>query len=726
MDPNRISPEAKKKTFELLTSIRSLGSYPAEIQARLKDASLNVELPRNLLTIRNIYSRRGGTPNEVREYIQALSASDPANPFLNLLKRQPSISYDELVKALSEFAFSAYYQNLGKEVEESALENTDQEQPVEVRPPAVDQNTPPEKPEADVPQKNAEPGIPSLPQIPSVSLRTNLVRKPPEPLITERGQRALQRGVQAEGRNRRIENARQFREQTKNLRTKPLQTEAPLRPPSEVSRNLPERRSRQDNIRQLRNQRLDRARNFRTQIQRTRVVPTARAPVSSLQRAMSARTSGVMRAAAPGLGRVGIGVQNLTRVAGPRAITGFFSGLGRGALGFLGMGGTAGSSGLIGRGGLNFSGAGGIGRFAGGGGIGRGVGAVAQTAAKIPPWIWLLLLMLLLFLFLFFNAQQECGKEGTVELQKSGPAEVENGKQIDYQILVNFKGSCVADVTVTDQVPANTKFVKADSSYKILGGFDTMNVGGEGVLQGNQVRWLLKGMTTGQTATLTLSVEPTVEDVWVVNQASYNARFQTDGTTRSGGFPSGPSRGLLCVDNLDSRLVRIFEEAGVKSNTSPSLLFAIAKAENGGDVKPWSLDGKLHPISPCGAHGLMQIQHPNDGSGKNYAASCAAIGGSSNPPEVFDGLKARYNEASEGNINDADADNDSIYGSGFYVKERSQPAGKGSEDQLTEAELRRISKDYLGAVNGPYADQYVNTYNNAFAAQRSCGGSTQP
>lgn len=183
-----------------------------------------------------------------------------------------------------------------------------------------------------------------------------------------------------------------------------------------------------------------------------------------------------------------------------------------------------------------------------GGGRSGGFRRIARGGGRRLLIILLLLLAggVLLGLFnIFGEPTVECGKGGEVDLQKSGPTEAENGKQIDYQILVNFKGSCVADVTVTDQVPANTKFLKADSSYKILGGFDTMNVGSAGKLIGNAVTWELKAMTTGQTATLTLSVEPTKEDAWVVNEASYNARFQggTQGGTTGGRGGSSPPEG---------------------------------------------------------------------------------------------------------------------------------------------------------------------------------------
>jgi hypothetical protein len=167
-------------------------------------------------------------------------------------------------------------------------------------------------------------------------------------------------------------------------------------------------------------------------------------------------------------------------------------------------------------------------------------------------------------------------------------------------------------------------------------------------------------------------------------------------------------------------LVEFFESAGVSAGVAPAILYGIAKGENGGTIQPWSIDGKLHAISPCGAHGLMQIQHINDGLGKNYGSTCAAINGTSNPPEVFDGLSSKYNGPSGGNIVDADSDKDSIFGAAFYVQERSWPEGRSVTDQLTDQEVISVSSSYLGALNATYAQYYLNNYRDAYAKQNTC------
>lgn len=296
------------------------------------------------------------------------------------------------------------------------------------------------------------------------------------------------------------------------------------------------------------------------------------------------------------------------------------------------------------------------------------------------------------------------GATGNLTITKTGPSAVGNGDNITYQISVSYKAG-TADIEVADKLPSGTDFLSASD-------------GGQN--QSGTVKWTLTGVSSTQ-KTITLTVKTTQPDIYVTNTATATATV-----TKTSGGGGGSGKGLLCVKGLDPRLTTFFEDAGVNSNTSPALIYSVAKAENGGDVKPWSLVGALHPISPCGAHGIMQIQHINDGSGRNYGASCRDIGGTSNPPEIFDDLKRLYNAASGGKITDADDDQSSIYAGAYHLRKYEMDSmittrAKNYNDQLTSGELSNIAASYVGAGNTGYINIMVDAYQNAFAAQGSCG-----
>lgn len=376
-------------------------------------------------------------------------------------------------------------------------------------------------------------------------------------------------------------------------------------------------------------------------------------------------------------------------------------------------------------------------------------------AVLANPITWVVVGLITMFTFVWWYDQlignSECSKPfgemrivkrlgdiGSLEVDPNKiEPEVQNGEKINFIVEVSYQLACrsrtLPSVVVTDKVPEGLEYVRGSAKS---GFYSTADIGPDGVYDETTrtLTWTFSNFPMSNPVFIYFSVDPIklddgsweIQDTWVTNEAKVKYTETGTPTTLSPSSQqisfTGPSRGLMCVPGLDERLARVFEEAGVAANVSPSIVYAIAKAENGGSVTPHSLDGKLHPISPCGAHGLMQIQHINDGSGKNYAASCAAIGGSSNPPEVWNGLSQTYNEISGGNIVDADSDKDSIFGSAFYIKDNGWPGGKNYTDFLSDSDAARVAVRYLGAGNMGYIGQTVNSYKDAFARQGTCGG----
>jgi hypothetical protein len=92
-----------------------------------------------------------------------------------------------------------------------------------------------------------------------------------------------------------------------------------------------------------------------------------------------------------------------------------------------------------------------------------------------------------------------------VKVTKTGPSEVENGANIEYKITVAYGGKGQADIEVTDIVPSNAEFISADSE-----GQETSGI----------IKWSVSKLPAGQTKTLSFSVKPTTDDIWVQNTAN--------------------------------------------------------------------------------------------------------------------------------------------------------------------------------------------------------------
>lgn len=144
-------------------------------------------------------------------------------------------------------------------------------------------------------------------------------------------------------------------------------------------------------------------------------------------------------------------------------------------------------------------------RFFGGGGGGS---RFVRNVGKKSIFLWLLFfgiagLLIGWFLFGLGGTDKE---EYKLQIVKSGPAgnKVENNQNITFQIKVSFTGPNPVDVEVSDPLPKNSRFVSASEGFSPKNGV---------------VKWNLTGLKPGENKTLSLTVEPTKEDIWVVNSA---------------------------------------------------------------------------------------------------------------------------------------------------------------------------------------------------------------
>lgn len=104
----------------------------------------------------------------------------------------------------------------------------------------------------------------------------------------------------------------------------------------------------------------------------------------------------------------------------------------------------------------------------------------AAAGLVANPWFWvvLIIIIILILILLWFLHDDLNSGDVTVNVTKSGPAEVPNPtsqdvsqpdpSDIQYSITVSWTGG-PSNITVTDYIPENTEFVSATGDYKLSG-----------------------------------------------------------------------------------------------------------------------------------------------------------------------------------------------------------------------------------------------------------------
>lgn len=163
------------------------------------------------------------------------------------------------------------------------------------------------------------------------------------------------------------------------------------------------------------------------------------------------------------------------------------------------------------------------------------------------------------------------GATGNLTITKTGPAAVNNGENITYQISVTYSGTGTADVEVADKLPSGTDFLSASD-------------GGQN--QSGTVKWSLTGITS-TAKSITLVLKTTQSDVYVTNTAIAKI------TGTSGG-------GIIDVTN--AKLADILAKSAQNANIPLPFLKAIAATE--GQLMSYSEDEVIKFSTPGWWNGL--------------------------------------------------------------------------------------------------------------------------
>ncbi len=117
-----------------------------------------------------------------------------------------------------------------------------------------------------------------------------------------------------------------------------------------------------------------------------------------------------------------------------------------------------------------------------------------------------------------------------LEIQKTGPVDVQNGDEILYTLTIKYNGTGTADVLITDPLPQNADFISATD-------------GGE--LENGTVKWTLPALPSNQTYTVQMRVRATMDNIWLQNTAEASVISSNQGPTfttptRGGTNPATP------------------------------------------------------------------------------------------------------------------------------------------------------------------------------------------
>ncbi len=483
MDP------AQKKSLYLKTN-----QLIIELNPREKESS-NIDTTRvHVLEVQEAIARNDFEP--AREYLRVLNDVDPANPNYTALLRKPGLTFSEFRRTMLSFYEDPVYFPRFIETLNNLKSGKEPETPKQVKTP--------ESTETKAP-KPAEGGTRKVPA--EVVKKTNEVKT-----LAVEGRVPSKEELKVKSRE--IEEGTPRRQFPPKTEVSPKNNDI-----LQVQRSQPSRVSAEP------------ASQGVNPVPYTRQIPTGSTVPSQTSSFWSRRSIPTfIRKLAPAMRPItsearsqigtplGSAVQRGIRIGVPNTLGGLAAGLGRGALNLIP--------------GVNPNPARDRrGRDGGGTGSrprGRGrSGLIKKNKKRVIIWF---IIIMILFLSLttgilsgFFGLFGGDGTQGDFDIIKSAPDEVGNGELITYQLTVINKGNTVADVEVSDSLPQDTKFVSAKSSVTQPGGFYDQQLNGpEGRFQGGKVVWNLKAVSPGQPNFLTLVLQPTKEDTWVVNEAVTN------------------------------------------------------------------------------------------------------------------------------------------------------------------------------------------------------------
>jgi uncharacterized repeat protein (TIGR01451 family) len=162
--------------------------------------------------------------------------------------------------------------------------------------------------------------------------------------------------------------------------------------------------------------------------------------------------------------------------------------------------------------------------------IGRTVAANPISLVVIGVIVALFVLLILLTGTDSFNLEKNtalcglpdttCGKtppeqvelQNVISLLKQGPAQVDQGQNIGYNLTATYTGAGTADITVSDTVPAGTTYVSYDAA--------PTNVESTVTFDGNTVTWTLNNVPENTPQLFFFTVRAPDQEIWIQNTAT--------------------------------------------------------------------------------------------------------------------------------------------------------------------------------------------------------------
>lgn len=224
---------------------------------------------------------------------------------------------------------------------------------------------------------------------------------------------------------------------------------------------------------------------------------------------------------------------------------------------------------------------------------GRGANFVANTKDKLNnlrnrnrPVVkagqrLILIILVVVILFILFQLFLPQDNNNQLEIFKSGDSAVSNGQEINYTIRVTYTGTGSANAEVIDPIPKNAQFVSASD-------------GGVEVSAENLIRWNLNGLVSNQPKTIRLTLKPTSDDTWLVNEAQGRIISTTNTQTSTGGSQISsllPSP----LEPESPSLQRFKPEVLASINKYPENIDIYKQAEQITSV-PWEILSAIHYI----------------------------------------------------------------------------------------------------------------------------------
>lgn len=194
--------------------------------------------------------------------------------------------------------------------------------------------------------------------------------------------------------------------------------------------------------------------------------------------------------------------------------------------------------------GLEFGGTGTGAAGAGGAAAGGTAGAGAVTGGSAVAGVslgagWVIVLAILIVILIFIlgailsnllesslptnNQINQTITENKVSISKSGPDKIDNGREIQYDLNITYRGTIPANIEVTDKLPDQTSFISASDG---------------GINEGGTIKWTLQNMLPNGSRNITLIIKPE-DDIWVSNTAE--AKVVSVPNPGTGGTSAGGS-----------------------------------------------------------------------------------------------------------------------------------------------------------------------------------------